>query len=161
MYLYSSTSDEVGHGCALWNHLSRIGNSVEDFEVSVQLGVKFQNACHVTAAIAVVWRRPNSNQILAWEHVLVALLYQLVSTADQLQAVHSTELIRHFRSEKPTSTARTDLPCFNVLRIRPHQVAEGAFVGNFLIPRDGSNLVKGPNVWRNVYLAIRSSPQLK
>ena len=113
MYLYSSTSDEVGHGCALWNHLSRIGNSVEDFEVSVQLGVKFQNACHVTAAIAVVWRRPNSNQVLAWEHVLVALLYQLVSTADQLQAVHSTELIRHFRSEKPTSTARTDLPCFN------------------------------------------------
>lgn len=85
---------KVGHGGALGNDLTRIGHSVENLKVSVELVVQFQDTGHVAAAVAIVGRRPHGDEVLAGEHVLVSLLHQLVGSANKLQAVHPAELVR-------------------------------------------------------------------
>lgn len=57
-------------------------------------------------------------------------------------------LIRHLRPEEPACSSWADGPCVDVLRVRPDQVTEGAFVRNFLITFNGSNLIERLDVWR-------------
>ena len=61
----------------------------------------------------------------------------------QLQSVDVTKIIGDFRAEDPACSSSVDCPVFDVLRVRPHQIAEGAFMGNLNLAVDGSNLVDG------------------
>ena len=40
------------------------------------------------------------------------------------------EVVGHLRPEDPAGTAGVDGPIFDVLRVRPHEVAERTFVGD-------------------------------
>jgi hypothetical protein len=64
------------------------------------------------------------------EPVDVALLHQLMSSSYQLQSVYVAEVVGHLRPEDPAGTAGVDGPIFDVLRVRPHEVAERTFVGD-------------------------------
>jgi hypothetical protein len=64
-------------------------------------------------------------------------------TSYQLQSVDVTEVICHFGAEHPASTTGVDCPVLDVLRVRPHQIAEGSLMGNLNFAVDGSHLVNG------------------
>jgi len=71
-----------------------------------------------------------------------------VSSANELQAVDSRELLCDLGAEEPTGSSRADLPSLNFLGIRPHQIAEGALMRNLLVSGDGSDLIDGADVRR-------------
>mmetsp|Transcript_21496 Transcript_21496/g.43067 ORF Transcript_21496/g.43067 Transcript_21496/m.43067 type:complete len:391 (-) Transcript_21496:60-1232(-) len=79
--------------------------------------------------------------------ILLPLHHQLVRPADQLQAVHPAELVRHGAPEHVARPPRGDLPGVrDVLRVAPHEVAEGALVRDLLLAVDGAHLVEGADV---------------
>lgn len=56
-------------------------------------------------------------------------------------------LVGDLGPEEPARPAGADGPRVHVLRVRPHQVAEGAFVRDLLVPLNGPDLVQGLDVW--------------
>ena len=73
----------------------------------------------------------------------IALIDKLVSTGDQLEAVHVVEFGSDFVAEQPASAAGGDGPGADILRVAPDEVAEGAFVRDLLGARDDADLVQG------------------
>jgi hypothetical protein len=61
--------------------------------------VELEDGGDVSASVAVVGRRPNGDQNVIWEPVLVSFLNQLMGSGDQLEAVNSIELLGNLRSE--------------------------------------------------------------
>lgn len=57
-------------------------------------------------------------------------------------------LIGHLGTKQPTRSSRADGPRIHIFWIRPNQVTEGAFMRNFLITFNGSNLIECLDVWR-------------
>ena len=86
------------------------------------------------------------------EHELEALLHQLVRAADKVQAVDAVELCRDARAEEPARAARADRPGVDVLGVAPHEVAEGALVGDLANALDGAHLqaalAEGSRPWQ-------------
>ncbi len=68
------------------------------------------------------------------EHVLEALLHQLVRPADEVQPVDAVEFRGDLAAKQPPGTSRADRPGLQVLRVAPHEVAEGALVGDLAHP---------------------------
>ena len=54
---------------------------------SIEMAVELEDRRDVAASIAIVGRAPYSDQILILEHVLEALLDELVCAADEFNAV--------------------------------------------------------------------------
>ena len=113
---------------------------MEGLEFALQLVVKMQNGSDVTTAVAIVGSRPHSDKLVI-EHVLVTLLDELMRTADKLELVGLNEVSGDAGSEQPTSTTGADLPGLNLLRIRPHKIAESTLVRDFLTARNGADLI--------------------
>jgi hypothetical protein len=85
---------KVRHGSASGHHALIIRDGVENLEVSVEILVELEDAGHVAAAVAVVGGRPHGDKVLLGEHVLVALLHELMRPANELQPVDSRELVK-------------------------------------------------------------------
>ena len=79
---------------------------------------------------------------------LVALVDELMRACDQFQAVHVVELGGHLVTKQPAGATRTHGPCFDLLWVAPHQVAESALMRDLLGASDHTNLVKRTNLWR-------------
>jgi hypothetical protein len=124
------------------------------FEVAIQLVVERENRRDVATAIAVVGRRPNSDEILVGKHVFVALLHQLMRAADELESVDLNELVGNLPAKQPAGAARRHLPRLNLLRIGPHQVAERALVRNLLVATNGSNLIQRSHIYIDTYMIL-------
>ena len=77
----------------LWYHSHTIRDGTEHKSFAVLCRIEFQNGSNVATAIAIVGRRPNGDEFFV-EHVLDALLHQLVCTADQLEIVQMHELYK-------------------------------------------------------------------
>jgi hypothetical protein len=73
----------------------------------------------------------------------VAFLHQLMGSRDQLNPVYVAEIVGNFRPEHPPCSSGIDGPVFNIFRVGPHEVAEGALMGNLYFSVDGSHLVDG------------------
>lgn len=71
----------------------------------------------------------------------VALLHQLMGTSNQLQTVDMAEIVGYLRSEHPSSTTGVDSPVLDILRVRPHQVAERTLMRDFDLTVDSPDLV--------------------
>ena len=61
-----------------------VGNGAEDLEVWIQVFSECHYACDIAAAVAVVRRRPDRDDILVFEVVLVAFVHKLMGTCDEL-----------------------------------------------------------------------------
>ena len=59
----------------------------------MQLGIDFHNRRDVSAAIAIIRRRPHRHEHLV-KHVFVSFHHQLMRSADQIQVVRRVELHR-------------------------------------------------------------------
>ncbi len=77
---------------------------------------------------------------------LVTLVDKLMGTRNELKAIDVVELGSHFISKQPAGTAWRYSPCPNIFRITPHQVAEGALVGNLLSSSNDTDLVEGADL---------------
>ena len=74
---------------------------------------------------------------------VVAAHNKLMSTRYQFQSICMVELFRDVLAERVASTSGRDAPAAAVVGIRPKQVADGSFVGNFLHTVELTNLVEG------------------
>lgn len=124
-----------------WYDALTVGNGVEDFRAALLARVEGEDGSDVTAAIAIIRRRPNCDELLI-EHVLNAFVNQLVGPADQLQLVPLHEVLRDERAEQPSSAARALSPRVHVLRVAPDEVAERSFVRNLNATVDRTDLVQ-------------------
>jgi hypothetical protein len=60
---------------------------------------------------------------------------------DQIDPIQHTEVINNSMPENPSGTSGVSLPSFDILRVRPHKVSHGSFMGNLLLSVDKSHLV--------------------
>lgn len=89
---------EVGYISSRPLRLLRCFHFPEDFEITFDLVLYREDCSNVSAAIAVVWRGPNCDQLFA-KHVLVPLLHELVRSADELEPIDVIELLGDLRTK--------------------------------------------------------------
>lgn len=77
---------------------------------------------------------------------LVSFINQLMRACNELEAVDMVKFGGHLITEKPSRTSGTYGPCLHFFRVAPDQVAEGAFVRDFLRACDDADLVKSSNL---------------
>ena len=120
-------------------------------EVLVEVLVELEDGRHIPTPVAVIRRRPNSHEtlgsdlsavVLLREHGLVALHHKLVGSRDEVDVVDLVELGDHVRSEQIARATRRESPPFYVLRIRPHEIAHGTVMRNFLLSVNRTNLMR-------------------
>jgi len=147
---------EVGHGCSWGNIPIVLWHGIEYQEFSLQVFVQSKYRGDVSATITIVGGGPHGDQLLV-KHVFVALLDELMGSTNEFEFIDSIKLSSRFRTEYPTGATRTDLPSLNIFGIRPHQITKSSFVGNFLVPLDGSDLIEGPDVGRKPAVNTKNS----
>jgi len=142
-----------------------VGHGREDREAWVQVLAEVHDGGDVAAAVAVVGSAPYCDdgfifevplccgiwsargvcdvQWVSGEIHLVALVDQLVSTRNELEAIDMVELRCDLISKQPPCTTRRDSPGANVLWVAPDEIAKGAFVGDLLSASNDTDLVNG------------------
>lgn len=78
--------EEVGSGCSGWYDALRVRDSTEQLGFSSVHVLEYHDRRDVSAAVAVVGRRPHGHQLFV-KHELVAFMNKLMCTADELQTV--------------------------------------------------------------------------
>jgi hypothetical protein len=141
-------SQEVGNDVAVVDDSGALRYRVENFKVVLHLLVNKHNGRNVSTAVAVVGRRPDSDQVGVLEPEFKAIHHQLMSSGNQVQVVNVIELRRDFRAEKPPSTAGRNSPGVDIVRVRPHQIAVSTLVRDLLPAFDEAYLVQSLNVGR-------------
>lgn len=144
----TTISQEVGNNSSIRNCFRAITDSVEDLEATLQVIVNVQDRSNITASVAVVRCRPDGHQIAILEPVLESIHDKLVSTSHQIDVINVVKLAGHLGSEQPTGTTRRQSPGFDVLGIRPHQVAEGTLVRNLHSSFNQADLIKRLDIGR-------------
>lgn len=145
-----------------WNCTLILWNSAEYAELWVQILTDVHDGCNITTAIAVIWSRPNGNNGLLGEVILnplakrvlgnketylVAFIDQLMSARNKPQAIDVVEFSCDLVTKEPASTTWRDGPGIDILGIRPDQVAESAFMGNFLSTSNDTDLIDSADFW--------------
>mmetsp|Transcript_2693 Transcript_2693/g.4548 ORF Transcript_2693/g.4548 Transcript_2693/m.4548 type:complete len:300 (-) Transcript_2693:74-973(-) len=120
-----------------------VSQGVEDVERLVQLLVHVEDGGDVSASVAVVGRGPDGNQVLVSEPVLETVHDQLMGSGDQVDVVDVVEFLSDLRAKEPACASGGHGPGLDVLRVGPHEVAEGTFVGDLHSAVDESDLVDG------------------
>lgn len=69
-----------------------------------------------------------------------------MGTSNQVEIVYVIVFGSDFGSEEPSSASRGECPGVNLLRVGPHQVAEGTFVRNLHPSFEEADLVKGLDI---------------
>lgn len=69
-----------------------IGNGAEDLKVRVQVFSQGHYACDIAAAVAVVRRGPDRDDVLRCEVVFVSFVDELMCSCDELKVVDVVEL---------------------------------------------------------------------
>lgn len=131
----------VGRGLGMFS-----GNLPENLEASGEFFVECEDRRQISAAVAIVGGAPHGNEVLSWIVVFVALLNELMRSADEFELVDVVKLCGDTGTEKPAGPSRTDSPGFDVLWIAPHEITEGAFVGNLLSAIDRADLIDGSDI---------------
>lgn len=120
---------------------------MEDVEGSGQFVIHVQNGSDVSASVAVVWCRPNSDKVLISEPILESVHNKLMCSGDQRNVVDVIEFGGDLGSEEPSRTSWGHGPGLDVLWVRPHKVAEWTLVRNFHSSVDESNLINSLDFW--------------
>lgn len=114
---------------------------MENVESFIQIFVHIQNRSNVTASVAVVWSRPDCDEVLVFEPILESIHDKLMRSGNQGDVVDVIEFSCDFRAEQPSCSSWRHGPSFNVFWIRPHKIAEWTLVRNFHSSVDKSHLV--------------------
>jgi hypothetical protein len=132
-------------------------NSREDTEFWVQIFSNIHDGCNITAAVAVIRSRPNGNNGLLrevvllnirhrpvlWEGLahLISLVDQLVSPSNELQAINMVKLGCDLITKEPASATRRNSPSVDVLGVTPDKITEGTLMRNLLSTSNDADLI--------------------
>ena len=94
-----------------------------------------------------VHTRENCDDVAVLRPV-VTLHYQLMGSGDQRQTIVMVESLRDVLSESVTGTTGRNAPSTTVVRVRPQEIAHGAFVGYFLDAVQGSDVIQSVDAGR-------------
>lgn len=142
-----------------------VRHGAENLEVGIQVLSKCHYAGDVAAAVTVVWRGPDCDNILGCKVIFVSFVDQLMRTRDKLKVVDVIELdsvsegpsrreailtylAGHLVSKQPPSTSGRHCPRIDLFWITPYKIAKGAFVWNLLCSRNDSDLIECANLRR-------------
>lgn len=98
------TSEEVGCCRSRWYDPFRVRNGPEQLGLPCVHVFEDHDGGYVTTAVAVVWGRPDGYQLLV-KHEFVALMNQLMCTANQLQVVDVNKL--EWKEKNNSGSAQT------------------------------------------------------
>lgn len=84
-------SQEVRNDVTVVNDSSTFGDSVEDFEVALDLFIDLHDGSDVTASVAVVRCRPDSNEVRVLKPEFKSIHDKLMGTSDQVKPVNVVE----------------------------------------------------------------------
>ncbi len=90
--------------------------------------------------------------------MLVAVVHQLMSPCDLLQAIGMVELHGIVLSECPSSSSWTYIKTKPLIRVTPKQIANGSFTGHLLNSVKFSNVVQSFNVGRESTVSTKDLP---
>ena len=110
----------------------------------------------VAASVAVVWSREHRDDVSVVGPV-VAVHHKLMGSSDQLQVVRVVELLRDVLAERVAGTSRRDTPAASVVRVRPKQIANGAFVRNLHESIELLDLFEGVNAGRETSMKAENA----
>ena len=116
---------------------------MEDVECSLQLVVYVEDGSNISASVAIVWSRPNGDEVLISEPVLEPVHNQLMRSGNEGDVVDVIELGRNLGSEEPSSASWGHCPRLDILGIRPHKIAEWTLVRDLHSSVNQSNLING------------------
>jgi len=105
-----------------------------------------QYSSNISTSIAVIRGTPNGHQIFIGEPELISLLNKLMGSANEVNTIKSSEFLSNLRSKQPAGASGVESPSINILGVRPHQITERTFMGNFDFSLNGSNLIKGLDI---------------
>ena len=121
---------------------------VEHLDAPVQVLIDCDNTCIVATSIGVVYGRPNWQQVLLRKPVPVSFHYKLMCSHNQSQVIQMVELRSVTSTEQPACSSWGNLPSFDIVRVRPHQVTESTLAIDLLSPLDQVDWVESFDVWR-------------
>lgn len=81
----------------------------------IEILVELEDGGLVTHAVAVVRRTPHCNEVLLVEPELIAIMSELMGTANQLESIDVVEVRCHLVAEKPTGTTTVHRPSTNII----------------------------------------------
>lgn len=103
----TSHSQEVGYFALKVPCLSGLTfHGMENFELLLEGRSHVEERSNVAATVAIVWCRPDSNQVALLEPILEAIHHQLVSSSHKVQSVDLVKLAGNFVTKEPACTAR-------------------------------------------------------
>lgn len=76
-----------------------IADGAEKFECRFEVLANFADGRQIAAAVAVVWRTPDCDDVLFGEVVFVAFVHQLMSSCDEAKIVDMTKFFGDFVSK--------------------------------------------------------------
>ena len=118
------------------------GSRIELKEIILHEFIDLHNGGLISATVAVVRRREDSDNV-ALVSPVVAVHDELMGACDPSEIVRVVELLRDVLTEAIASTTWRNTPTAPLIRIRPKQVANGAFVRSLLNAIELANLIKG------------------
>ena len=97
-------------------------------KICSEMLVDLHDCGHVAAAVAVVRCRENSDETLVVKPV-VAFHDKLMCTDNEVKAILAIEFFGNVVTESVASTTWGDAPPKAIIRVAPHEIANGALVG--------------------------------
>jgi len=114
-------------------------------ELGLEVLVQLHDARNVATPITVVRCTPDRDHTFVVEMPFIALVDQLMSPSDQLQAIDMIELRRDLVTKQPARASGTDSPGLDFFGVAPDEVAEGAFMRDLLGAGDDADLIERPD----------------
>jgi len=121
---------------------------MEDLEGALHALADVEQGSYVTASVAVVRGGPDSHEVGVLEPVFESVHDELMSASNQVEVVDVVEFRSDLGAEEPSSTSRGECPGVNLLRIRPHQVAERSFMWNLHSSFKEADLIESLDIGR-------------
>jgi len=139
-------SQEVRNDLANRDGTLRLRSGMEDLKGALHALTDVEQRSDITASVAVVRGRPNSHKVGVLEPIFESVHDKLMGTSNQIKVVDVVELRSDFGSEEPSSASRGECPGVNLLRVGPHQIAEGTFMRDFHSSFEEADLVKSLDI---------------
>jgi len=120
-----------------------LGGGLEDIEVHPFPWAHLQNAGRVSASVTVIWGRPHRRQMTI-KQGRVAFHAELVSAENMRHPIRLEEFVDHPRPERVTRASRGYCKVLLLgVGVRPNQISDRAFVGDFSKAVHDFDLVDG------------------
>lgn len=148
----------------LWNIFFKrlvffiLGCRLIGFVVLLQVFVQLKNGSNIIEPVAVIWCRPDCDQLVV-KHRPVAIHYQLVRSEYDVYVIFVVEFFHHISAKKIACASWGQVESFHVLFwIRPHHIRHGSIMWNLDLAINLHYIVEGFYIWRKTSVNAEQLP---